>query len=153
MGEEKGKAYLRELAKQNITKLGGSGRFVTDQAIAGEYSVVLQVFNHQPVISAKRGAPIDWIPLNPSMTILSVAGLTRGAPHPNAGKLMVDFLTSDEGQKLFRDSDYIPAAPDVPPRDIKMRPDGSTFRGIFFTPERIDAGMQQWKNVFDELFR
>ena len=153
MGEEKGKAYLRELAKQNITKLGGSGRSVTDQAIAGEYSVVLQVFNHQPVISAKRGAPIDWIPLNPSMTILSVAGVTRGAPHPNAGKLMVDFLTSDEGQKLFRESDYIPAAPDVPPRDLKMRPDGQTFRGIFFTPERVDAGMQQWVKAFDEIFR
>jgi ABC-type Fe3+ transport system substrate-binding protein len=153
MGEEKGKAYLRELAKQNITKLGGSGRSVTDQAIVGEYAVVLQVFNHQPVISAKRGAPIDWIPLNPSMTILSVGGLTRGAPHPNAGKLMLDFLTSDDGQKLFRDSDYIPAAPDVPPRDLKMRPDGQTFRGIFFTPERVDAGMQQWAKAFDEIFR
>ena len=64
-GEEKGKAYLRELAKQNITRLGGSARAVTDQAIAGEYPIVLQIFNHQPVISAKRGAPIDWIPMNP----------------------------------------------------------------------------------------
>ena len=35
MGEEKGRAYLRELAKQNITRLGGSARAVTDQAIAG----------------------------------------------------------------------------------------------------------------------
>ncbi len=153
MGEEKGKAYLRELAKQNITRLGGSARSVTDQAIVGEYAVVLQIFNHQPVISAKRGAPIDWIPMNPAMAILSVAGVTVGAPHPNAGKLMLDFLTSDEGQRLFRDSDYIPAAPDVPPRDLTMRPDGKTFRGIFFTPERVDAGMQHWMKTFDEIFR
>src|SRR4029077_15832884 len=117
MGEQKGKAYLRELAKQTITRLGGSARAVTDQAIAGEYPVVLQIFNHQPVISAKKGAPIDWIAMNPAMAILSVAGVISGGPHPNAGKLMLDFLTSDEGQKLFRDSDYIPAAPDVPPRD------------------------------------
>ena len=75
------------------------------------------------------------------------------APHPNAGKLMVDFLISDEGQKLFRDSDYIPAAPDVPPRDPRMRPDGKTFRGIFFTPEQIDAGMPHWMDVFNEIFR
>jgi len=153
MGEEKGRAYLRELAKQNITRLGGSARSVTDQAINGEYVVVLQIFNHQPVISARRGAPIDWIPMNPAMTILSVAGLTAGGPHPNAGKLMLDFLTSDDGQKLFRDSDYIPAAPDVPPRDPRMRPDGKTFRGIFFTPDRVDAEMKHWMQTFDQLFR
>jgi len=153
MGEEKARAYLRELAKQNITRLGGSARAVTDQAIAGEYPVVLQIFNHQPVISAKKGAPIDWIAMNPAMAILSVAGVTSGGPHPNAGKLMLDFLTSDEGQKLFRDSDYIPAAPDVPPRDPHMRPDGKTFQGIFFTPERVDAGMPHWMQIFEEIFR
>ena len=153
MGEQKGKAYLRELAKQNITRLGGSARAVTDQAIAGEYPVVLQIFNHQPVISARRGAPIAWIAMNPAMAVLSVAGVTNGGPHPNAAKLLIDFLTSDEGQKLFRDSDYIPAAPEVPPRDPRMRPDGTSFRGIFFTPERIDAEMGLWMKSFEEIFR
>ena len=71
MGEEKGKAYLRELAKQDIIRLGGSARAVTDQAIAGEYPVVLQIFNHQPRDQRKKGAPIDWIPMNPAMAILS----------------------------------------------------------------------------------
>ena len=65
-GEEKGSAYLRELAKQNIIQLGGSARAVTDQVVAGEYPMVLQGFNHQPVISARRGAPIAWIPMNPA---------------------------------------------------------------------------------------
>ena len=86
MGEGPGKAYLRELARQDIVQLGGSARTVVDQAIAGEYPVVLQIFNHQPVISARRGAPIDWIPMNPAMVVLSVAGVTKDAPHPNAGQ-------------------------------------------------------------------
>jgi hypothetical protein len=34
-----------------------------------------------------------------------------------------------------------------------MRPDGKTFRGIFFTPERVDAGMPSWMKTFDEIFR
>jgi ABC-type Fe3+ transport system substrate-binding protein len=151
-GEEKGKTYLRELARQNITRLGGSARAVTDQAIAGEYPVVLQIFNHQPVISRQRGAPIDWIAMNPSMAILSVAGVTKDAPHPNAGKLFVDFLVSEDGQKLFRESDYIPVDPAVPPRDPRLRPDGKTFRGIFFTPEEIDESMPHWVEVFNEIF-
>ena len=144
MGEEKGKAYLRELAKQNITRLGGSARAVTDQAIAGEYPMVLQIFNHQPFISKQKGAPVDWIAMNPAMAILSVAGVTKDAPHPNAGKLFVDFFISEEGQKLFRDNDYIPVDPAIPPREPKLRPDGKTFRGTFFTPEqhgRSDAAL------------
>jgi ABC-type Fe3+ transport system substrate-binding protein len=153
MGQGPGKAYLRELARQDIIQLGGSARTVVDQSIAGEYPVVLQIFNHQPVISARRGAPIDWIPMNPAMAVLCVAGVTKDAPHPNAGKLLVDFLVSDEGQKIFREADYIPVAPDVPPREPALRPDGKSFRGIFFSPEEMDASMPHWLDVYSEIFR
>jgi iron(III) transport system substrate-binding protein len=152
-GEEKGKAYLRNLARQDIVRLGGSARAVTDQAIAGEYAIVLQIFNHQPLISSQQGAPIDWIPMSPAMAILSVASVAAGARHPNAAKLFVDFLISDDGQKLFRDRGYIPVAPAIPPSEPKLRPDGKTFRGIFITPEEIDMSMPRWTEKFDEIFR
>jgi ABC-type Fe3+ transport system substrate-binding protein len=153
MGEGPGKAYLRGLARQDIIQLGGSARTVVDQSIAGEYPVVLQIFNHQPVISARLGAPIDWIPMSPAMAVLCVAGVTKDAPHPNAGKLLVDFLVSDDGQKIFREADYIPVAPDVPPREPALRPDGKSFRGIFFSPEETDASMPHWLDVYHEIFR
>jgi ABC-type Fe3+ transport system substrate-binding protein len=153
MGEASGKAYLRALARQDIIGLGGSARTMVDQAIAGEFPVVLQAFNHQPVISARLGAPIDWIPMSPAMAVLSVAGVTKDAPHPNAAKLLVDFFVADEGQKLFRDADYIPAAPDVAPREPALRPDGPTFRAIFFSPERSDAATPHWQEVYNEIFR
>jgi iron(III) transport system substrate-binding protein len=153
LGEEKGKAYLRALAGQNIIEIGGSARSIVDQVIAGEYPLALQVFNHQPFISAERGAPVDWIAINPSMAILSVAGVSKDAPHPNAGKLLVDFLVSDEAQQLFREAGYIPVAPDVPPRNPALRPDGMVFRAIFFSPEAIDQSMPHWAQVFSEIFR
>lgn len=152
-GEEKGKAYLRNLAKQDIVRLSGSARAVTDQAIAGEYPIVLQIFNHQPLISKQKGAPIDWIAINPAMAILSVAGVTQGAPHLNAGKLFVAFLISDDGQRLFRDNDYIPVSPAIPPREPRLRPDGKNFRAHFFTPEEIDGNMPRWVEVYKDIFR
>jgi ABC-type Fe3+ transport system substrate-binding protein len=79
--------------------------------------------------------------------------VTRDAPHPNTGKLIVDFLVSDEGQKIFRDGDYIPAAPDVAPREPALRPDGKSFRGTFFSPEQMDAAMPHWLDVYNEIFR
>ena len=111
MGEEKGKAYLRELAKQNIAGLPGSAREVLDQAIAGEYAIALQIFNHHAVISAKKGAPVDWIKMEPATETLSVVSVHKSAPHPNAAKLLVDFITSKEGQEVFRDVRLCPGAP------------------------------------------
>jgi len=134
-------------------QLGVSARTVVDQSIAGEYPLVLQIFNHQPVISARRGAPIDWIPMNPAMAVLSVAGVTKAAPHPSAAKLLVDFFISDEGQKLFRDAIISRSPPDVPPRDPALRPDGKSFRGLFFSPEETDAAMPHWLDVYNEIFR
>ena len=146
-------AYLRELARQNITGIQVAARQVLDQVIAGEYSIALNIFNNHAVISAAKGAPSDWIPLNPSMAIPSVISVTKAAQRPNAGKLLVDFLASEDGQKLYRDADYMPIDPAVPPRDPSLRPDGKNFRAVNFTPEEIEANMSRWSGIFKEIFR
>src|SRR5439155_13835189 len=102
-------AYLRELAKQNIAPLPGAAREVLDQVIAGEYAVALQIFNHHAVISAKKGAPVDWIKMEPATGNLSVYSMHKSAPHPNAAKLLLDFIISKEGKEVFRAADDIAA--------------------------------------------
>lgn len=153
MGEDKGMDYLRKLAKQNIATLDVAARAVVDQVIAGEYAIGLQVFNHQSVISARQGAPVDWIPWNPSLAVLSVAGVTKGAPHLNAGKLLLDFLVSEEGQKIFSDHDYIPADPEVPAKSANLNPEVGHFRAIYLTPEDLDVDIPKWQVIYQNLFR
>jgi len=153
MGEQKGMDYLHALAKQNIAGLGVSARQVLDQVIAGEYSIALQIFNNHPVISAATGAPVAWIPMNPAMGVLSVISVTAGAPHPSAGKLLVDFLASPDGQNIFRNSDYIPVDPDVPPKVPSLRPDGVNFRAIYFAPEVIEDSISNWAKIASDIFR
>jgi len=122
MGDEKGRSYLRELAKQNIAPLPGSAREVLDHAIAGEYAIALQIFNHHAVISAKKGAPVDWIKMEPVTGNLSVISVLKNAPHPNAAKLLVDFIISKEGQEVFRAADYITAHPQVSALEPTLKP-------------------------------
>ena len=153
MGQEKGRAYLKELAKQNVTGIQVAARQVLDQVIAGEYAIALNIFNNHAVISASKGAPSAWIPMNPSMAVLSVISVTKDAPHQNAGKLFLEFLISEEGQKLYRDADYMPIDPNVPARDPTLRPDGERFKALTFTPEQIDVNMPIWAGVFREYFR
>ncbi len=153
MGEQKGMDYLQALAKQNIAGLSVAARQVLDQVMAGEYSIALQIFNNHAVISAAQGAPVAWIPMNPAMGVLSVVSVTAAAPHPNAGKLLVDFLVSQDGQDIFRDADYIPVDPAVPPLDASLRPDGEKFRAIYFTPEVIEGSIGNWAKIALDLFR
>ncbi|HWG04320.1 MAG TPA: extracellular solute-binding protein [Beijerinckiaceae bacterium] len=153
MGEEKGMAYLQKLAKQDIASTGGSARQVLDQVISGDYALSPRIFNHHTVISAAKGAPAGWIPMEPVMIVFNIVSLLAHSPHPNAGKLLIDFLESEDGQKLFRDADYLPANPAVPPKDPSLTPQSGHFRATIFSPETLDAQMPHWGDVFHRLFR
>jgi ABC-type Fe3+ transport system substrate-binding protein len=153
MGEQKGMDYLRAFAKQKVVNVAASAREVLDQVIAGEYPLALQIFNHHAVISAKKGAPVDWIKLEPATGTLSTVSIHKNAPHPNAAKLLFDFIISDEGQKVFRDADYLTADPAVPPREPSLTPEGGHFRTRFFSPEALEDNTAKWTQVFEQLFR
>jgi ABC-type Fe3+ transport system substrate-binding protein len=153
MGEDKGLAFLQKLAKQNIAGVGGSSRQVLDEVIAGEFPLALMIFNHHTIISAAKGAPCAWIPMQPALAELSVMSVTQGGPHQAAGKLLVDFLTSSEGQKLFRDAGYIPVDPDVPPTHPELRPDGDKFKAIYMTPEELQSSLPAWQKIYRDYFQ
>jgi ABC-type Fe3+ transport system substrate-binding protein len=152
MGEQKARAYLAKLAKQNIAPLQVSGRQVLDLVIAGEFPIGLQIFNNHAFISASRGAPVDWIKMQPPLVTYSVMSVPKGAPNPNAGKLLVDYIESLEGQKIFADAGELPVHPGVKPRDPTLIPDGVNFKGTFLTPEELDRNLVPWTKIFDEYF-
>ena len=153
MGEERGMDYLRRLSKQNIKMVNASARAVLDQVIGGEYAMSLQIFNHHAAISAKKGAPVDWVRLNPSTVNPSMVALTRNSPHPNAGQLFIEFLTSPEGQAIFQKADYLPARPDVPPTIRELIPEHGGFTANVITPELQVKHLDRWDKIVAELFR
>ena len=153
LGEKKGNDYLRKLAGQNIANLAGSARQILDQVIAGEYALALNMFTQHAVISAAKGAPVNWIPMRPETGVLSPIAITRAAPHPNAGKLLIDYLMSEEGQQVFRNNNYIPVNPKVPALDPGLRNEAGAMHARFFTPEQIDVQMPGWVEVYNRYFR
>ena len=77
----------------------------------------------------------------------------KNAPHPNAGKLLFDFILSEEGQKLMAESGELPVLPSVPPKVAALRPGPDTFRAIYLPPEKLAASIPPWTKIFDEYFR
>jgi len=153
MGDKKGMEFLKKLRAQNIANVKFSARKVMDRVAAGEYAIALQTFNHHSVISARKGAPTKWLPLDLSMVVLSVAGVTKNAPHPNAGRLLLDFMASPEGQKLFQKGNYLPVDPKTPALEASLKPENGKFKAVVYNPKEINDKLQVWKKITNDLFR
>lgn len=153
MGETAGMNYLRALAKQQIVNVEASSRVVLDQVIAGEYPLSLMIFINHAVISARKGAPSAWLKVEPMPVALDAVSLLKEAPHPNAGRLLIDFLTSEEGQDVLRRADYLPALPEVPTMVPGLRPADGKYQATYLRPAEIDRNVAHWSKIVEDLFR
>jgi iron(III) transport system substrate-binding protein len=121
MGEEKGKKYMEVLSKQGIQPRDGNT--ITGQLlVAGEFPLVVSQYPTSVEELKKLGAPIDWVALQPHFVYSIVIGVTAKNSHPAAGRLFVDYVISEEGQKVMRSLSRVPARKDVlpdPPRLIQ----------------------------------
>jgi ABC-type Fe3+ transport system substrate-binding protein len=152
MGQDRGMAYLRRLAGQGIHNVNSSGRTVLDQAVAGQFPIAIQVFNHQVANSKAAGAPVDWVPLQPVTSQLGRISLAAKAPHPHAALLFLDFMFSKEGQQLISDRGDIPASPAVPAKLASLKPDGGKYTANYVPADQASAEMSQWNSIYQRLF-
>jgi ABC-type Fe3+ transport system substrate-binding protein len=114
-GPEKTEAYLAKLSPQKIASVQGSNRTVVNRVIEGEYAIALGASAHHPIISKLKGAPVDSILMEPVPSLTGTVFVTKGVKNPHATMLFVDFLLGPEGQTILRESEYVPAHPEVGP--------------------------------------
>ena len=154
MGEERALAYLKKLAEQDIAPVASANRVVVDRVMAGEYALCLDAFLHHPIISARKGAPVAPLPLDPVLTVVSSVMLPKSPPHPFSAMLFIDYLLSKEGQQRLQAADYLPARPDVPasadldvivPAEIGMHEN-------FISPEKMNTELAKSRALYQELF-
>jgi iron(III) transport system substrate-binding protein len=153
MGQDKGMAYLRAFAAQQPVFIPASQRVVLDKVIAGEYPLAVMTFNHHSAISAAQGAPVAWVRMEPLSESINLIGILKDAPHPNAARLLEEFILSDDGQKVLADNDYVPASPSVPAKVADLKPEAGHFRVNVVTPEMARDDLPKWTAIYKELFR
>jgi len=153
MGEEKGMAWLKKFAAQEPVFIPASQRVVLDKVIAGEFPLAVMTFNHHVAISAKQGAPVAWVKMEPLSESINLIGIVKQAPHPNAARLLTEFILSEDGQKVLADNDYVPASPKVPAKVAELKPDAGHFKVNVVTPEMARDDLPKWTKLYHELFR
>lgn len=99
-GKEKTVDYFQALKKQDPIMVRGHA-LQTELLAAGEFSVAVNLFGYQALELQSRGAPIDIVQADPVITRAGHLLLAKRAPHPNAGRLFIDYVLSADGQQLL----------------------------------------------------
>jgi len=145
-GKEKGLAYFRKLAQQDQVFQRGSTNRVQLVA-AGEFPLGIG-YGPGFQMEMNRGAPIDWVSLEPVVFFPLPLMIAKQAPHPAGARLLVDFLLSKGGQSELRDFGRIPSRSDVDPKPPRL------FRG--FQRIAFDIGgttdMNEVTRLYNETF-
>ncbi len=100
MGAEKGTDFLKKLAAQNPRMLNGRTNQL-NLLTAGEFDLSVALFDYSTVQAQKKGAPIGWAYLRPTMIQGEALLANKAAPHPYTSLLFVDWLFSKEGMQEF----------------------------------------------------
>lgn len=120
-GEAETMDLLRKLASQGIQFRTGHS-LIQALVAAGERPATVVAFANGVERLKKTGAPIDWVALEPLIGLTFGFGLVKNGPHPNAAKLFIDFLLSQEGQQAYAAADYYSARKDVKSPIMKQVP-------------------------------
>lgn len=147
LGEEKGLSLMRQLARNKV-QLRNGRELVAQLVAAGEFKLALTAYSQNYEMLRLGGAPVDWVALNPVYANIHPIGLSAKAPHPNAGKLFIDFLLSKSGQEILRAQKRIPDRIDTPP-EISRLTEG--IKPAFGSPE-IYSEYNRYIKLFQEIF-
>lgn len=147
LGEDRGMSFMRSLAKQNV-QLRNGRELVSELVAAGEFKLALTAYSQNYETLKVRGAPVDWVALDPVYANIHPLGLSSRAPHPTAGKLFIDFVLSKAGQELVRAQKRIPDRIDTPPNPARL------IEGIkpVFGSSDMYGDFNRYIRMFQEVF-
>ncbi len=143
-GEPRGMEFMRKLGemKPDMRK----GHVLLAQLIAsGEVEVGLTAYHANAQSFKKRGAPVDWAPIEPVIARPQGIAVAAQAPHPNAALLFVDFMLSPEAQQMLADMGRSPSS-----RRAKSDTSGMNF--VMSDVNVILDEAEKWELQWNKLF-
>jgi iron(III) transport system substrate-binding protein len=110
---------------------------------AGDVPVGLAMYNSNIETLKRKGAPIDYVPVQPVVARPQGIGIAKNAPHANAAALFAEYVMSPEGQKLFESMGRTPA---------KVTSESNGYRFTLIDPVTVLDESAKWEKVWNELF-
>lgn len=132
-GKEKTVNYFKALVKQELSFRRGH-TLLAQLTAAGEFPVAVNLFGYRVLELQSQGAPVEPVLADPVLTRPWYLMLAKRAPHPNAGRLFIDFALSQEGQQLVADLGRTSVRPGVKIRHPRL------VEGVKLHPVKPEMG-------------
>jgi iron(III) transport system substrate-binding protein len=147
MGREKGLAYMKKLAAQGIHFRSGN-TLLANLLAAGEFGVLINARPEGIDELKQKGAPLEWVAPRPTTANVLPIAITKNAPHPNAGKLFMDYMLSEEGQKRLSAMRRTVARPGIAAANPRLSQGLEIAVNDPGMAERFDQVVELYKQVF-----
>jgi iron(III) transport system substrate-binding protein len=143
-GNDKGMDFFRRLSamKPDVRK---GHVLLAELVAAGEVPVGLTMYNSNIESLKRKGAPIDFVPVQPVAARPQGIGVARNAPHPHAALLFADFVISPEGQKLFESMGRVPAS-------TRVKSELNNFAFTMIEPATVLDEADKWEKLWSGFF-
>ena len=144
LGEEKGLALFREIAKVNGFSVRKGHTLLAGLVASGEVPFALTTYSHGAEKMKQKGAPVDWYAIEPAIGRANGIAIVRRPPHPHAAALFADFVLSPEGQKILEHGGYVPA-------NLKVGTPAQKLPLKFVDPALVLDEDAKWKKLWGEI--
>jgi iron(III) transport system substrate-binding protein len=146
-----GQEWSAKLAPQKVFFATQAGPLWAGVA-RGEYAIFLSGQHTDVIVQKQQGAPVKQVRPAEGVGLTPIAqSLIKGAPHPNAGKLWIDWSLSEKGQQVLGDLGYGPVRQGISPKleeaslaNTKILPRDDDAAGFQSLEERT----KRWSELF-----
>lgn len=147
MGRDKGFSFMKRLAGQAINFRSGN-TLLASLLAAGEFGVLINARPESIDELKQKGAPVDWVAPKPTTANVLPIAIAKNAQHPNAGKLFMDYMLSEEGQKVLSAMSRTPVRPGIAATNPRLSQGIEIAVNDPGMAERFDQVVEQYKSVF-----
>ncbi len=147
MGDAASTAFWTKLGGQKAKIIEGHTEVATAVA-KGEVALSPTVYAHRVEQLKKDGEPIDWVKTDPVYTYLNSVGVTAKAAHPNAARVFVDWLLSQDGQTAVSGVGRIPIRAGIKANPVSLT-EGTKF---YFGDPLLIADAEKVRSQYHSLF-
>lgn len=147
--ETLGREFLDKLADQDISVQDMAPASLINLVVSGEIPLSPTIFDANVTLARRKGAPVEWRPLEPVVTTVGSAGLLAKAANPHTALLFIDYLLSKEGQQLIMKGGLWSPREDMGSLDQKFK---KSYLDEKYSSEEMEVKLGQWETLLRQLF-
>jgi len=149
-GRDKTVDFVKRLGEQQVATLAAGPAAVLSRVASGDFDGCYGAIHHVEALQAK-GAPVKYSVLGDTVFApVQTTQLPLQPKNPHAALLFTDFLIrADGGQRVMKEHHYLAAHPKV----AGEHPALAGRKLWVLTPERMEAGLQEWTRIMRQYLR